>query len=149
VRREKHAGLVEEAGAHEVAIGEGAEAASDFGPFDLIAESVGGAVLGEALGMLAPGGTCVAFGVSGEAEATFDVSSFYYTGGASLYGFILFHEVVAKPASWGLRRLVGLVAKGQLHPRISFESSWAEVGTAAQRLLDRGYQGKAVLHLEG
>jgi hypothetical protein len=102
VRREEHIRLVEEAGAHEVAVGEGAGAASVLGPFDLIVESVGGAVLGEALRMLAPGGTCVAFGVSGGTEATFDVQSFYFTGGASLYGFILFHEVIAKPASEGL-----------------------------------------------
>ena len=149
VRREEHIRLVEEAGAHEVAVGEGAGAASGFGPFDLILESVGGAVLGEALGMLAPGGTCVAFGVSGGTEATFDVRSFYFTGGASLYGFILFHEITARPASEGLGRLVGLVAEGRLNPRISVEASWAEVGDVAQRLLDRGYQGKAVLRVEG
>ena len=148
VRREEHAELVEEAGAHEVAVGEGAEAASGLGPFDLILESVGGVVLGEALGMLAQGGTCVSFGVSGGAEATFGVSSFYLTGGASLYGFILFHEVAAKPASQGLGRLVGLVAEGRLHPRISFEASWTEIGEVAQSLLDRSYQGKAVLRVE-
>jgi NADPH:quinone reductase-like Zn-dependent oxidoreductase len=149
VRREEHIRLVEEAGAHEVAVGEGAGAASGLGPFDLILESVGGAVLGEALGMLAPGGTCVAFGMSGGAEVTFDVRSFYFTGGASLYGFILFHEVIAKPASGGLGRLVELVAEGRLRPRISVEASWTEVGAVAQSLLDRGYQGKAVLHVEG
>jgi NADPH:quinone reductase-like Zn-dependent oxidoreductase len=110
---------------------------------------VGGAILGEALGMLAPGGTCVAFGVSGGAETTFDVRSFYFTGGASLYGFILFHEIIAKPASEGLGRLVGLVAEGRLRPRISVEGSWVEIGTVAQSLLDRGYQGKAVLRVEG
>ncbi len=148
VRREEHADLVEEAGAHEVAIGEGAEAAGGLGPFDLILESVGGVVLGEALGMLAQGGTCVSFGNSSGAEATFDVSSFYLTGGASLYGFIIFHDVVAKPASEGLGRLVGLVAEGRLHPRISFEASWTEIGDVAQSLLDRSYQGKAVLRVE-
>jgi NADPH2:quinone reductase len=149
VRREEHIRLVEEAGAHEVAVGEGAGAASVLGPFDLIVESVGGVVLGEALRMLAPGGMCVAFGVSGGTEATFDVQSFYFTGGASLYGFILFHELIAKPASEGLGRLARLVAEGRLSPRISVEAFWAEVGDVAQRLLDRGYQGKAVLRVEG
>ena len=149
VRREEPIRLVEEAGAHEVVVGEGAGAASVFGPFDLIMESVGGAVLGEALRMLAPGGMCVAFGVSGGTEVTFDVQSFYFTGGASLYGFILFHEVIAKPASEGLGRLAKLVAEGWLSPRISVEAFWAEVGDVAQRLLDRGYQGKAVLRVEG
>ena len=66
-----------------------------------------------------------------------------------MYGFILFHEITARPASEGLGRLVGLVAEGRLNPRISVEASWAEVGDVAQRLLDRGYQGKAVLRIEG
>ena len=148
VRREEHVRLAEEAGAHEVVVGEGAEVARELGPFDLILESVGGAVLGEALGMLAPGGTCVAFGASGGTETTFDVRSFYFTGGANLYGFILFHEIIAKPASEGLGRLVGLVAEGRLRPRISVEGSWVEVGTVAQSLLDRGYHSKAVLRVE-
>ena len=149
LRRGEHIGLVEEAGAHEVAVGEDAGVASRLGPFDLIVEAVGGAVLGEVLGMLTPGGMCVAFGVSGGTEATFDVRSFYFTGGASLYGFVLFHEVIAKPASEGLGRLARLVAEGRLTPRISIEDSWAGIGNVAQRLLDRGYQDKAVLRVEG
>jgi hypothetical protein len=54
--------------------------------------------------------------VSGGTEATFDVQSFRFTGGASLYVFILFHEVIAKPASEGLGRLARLVAEGRLSP---------------------------------
>lgn len=80
--------------------------------------------------------------MSGGTEATFDVQSFRFTGGASLYGFILFHEVIAKPASEGLGRLARLVAEGRLSPCISVEAFWAEVGDVAQRLLDRGYQGR-------
>ncbi|WP_228282497.1 zinc-binding dehydrogenase [Rubrobacter tropicus] len=149
VRREEHAGLVREAGAAEVAVGEGAAAAGRFGPFDLILDSLGGGPLGEAMGMISPRGTCVAFGPSAGAEATFDVSAFYLSGGASLYGFILFHEVLAKPASDGLARLTKLVAEGRLAPRISVEEPWTEVGPVARRLLDRGYPGKAVLRVEG
>lgn len=149
LRREEHIELAEEAGAHEVAVGEDAGVASRLGPFDLVMESVGGAVLGDVLGMLSPGGMCVSFGASGGTETTFDVRSFYFTGGASLYGFILFHEVIAKPASEGLGRLARLVAEERLNPRVSVEGSWTEIGSVAQRLLDRGYQGKAVLHVEG
>ena len=147
VRREEHVGLVREAGAHEVAVGEDAEAARELGPYDLVLESVGGGVLGGALGMLATGGTCVSFGVSAATEATFDVRSFYLTGGASLYGFILFHEILSHPASEGLSRLAGLVADGSLDPRIELEAPWTEIGAAAKRLIDRGYVGKAVLHV--
>ena len=149
VRREEHVGLVRGTGAAEVVVGEGAAAAREHGPFDLILDSLGGRPLGEALAMISPRGTCVAFGPTTGAESTFDVSRFYLSGGASLYGFILFHEVLGKPASDGLGRLGRLVADGRLEPRISVEESWTEVGTVARRLLERGYAGKAVLRVEG
>lgn len=147
VRREEHVEMVREAGAHQVVVDEGGAAARENGPYHLILESVGGEVLGNALSMLAPEGTCVSFGVSGGAEVTFDARSFYFTGGAKLYGFILFHEVLAHPASGGLARLVRLVDEGRLRPRIEVEASWTEVGETAARLIDRGYTGKAVLHI--
>lgn len=149
VRREEHIELVREAGAHEVAIGEDGTAAREYGPFGLILESVGGAVLGNALAMLATDGTCVSFGVSGGAEATFDVRNFFYAGGARLYGFIIFHEVVAHPASEGLARLVRLVDEGSLTPRIAVEADWMEIGAVADRLMRRGFTGKAVLRVGG
>src|SRR5215210_451743 len=65
LRREEHERLVREAGAHEIAIGEDAESAGAFGTYHLILESVGGKILGDVIGMLAPGGMCVSFGVSG------------------------------------------------------------------------------------
>lgn len=148
VRRAEQESLIREAGAHEVAIVEGASAAEEYGPYHLILESVGGRVLGESLAMLAPGGTCVTFGVSASPETTFDIRSFFGTGAATLYGFILFHEVLANPASEGLARLAGLIAEGRLKPHIGLEASWQEIGDTAGKLLDRSYTGKAVLHLE-
>ncbi len=145
VRREEHEQLVHQAGAHQVAVGEDAEDARRFGPYHLVLESVGGEVLGNAISMLAPRGVCISFGSSGEAEASFDVRSFFLAGGASLYGFIIFHEILAHPASDGLARLSRLVAEGRLVPHVSVEASWDEVGDIAQMLLDRGYTGKAVL----
>lgn len=145
VRRPEHERLAREAGAHEVAVGEGA---AGFGPYDLILDSVGGRVLGEALSMLATNGSCVAFGGSASYEVTFDVRDFYLTGGAKVHGFILFHEVLSRPASVGLSRLSALVADGRLVPRVEVEASWAEVGEVARKLLDRGFTGKAVLHVE-
>ncbi len=148
IRRQEHIELVREAGAHEVAMAEDGAAAAEYGPYDLILESVGGAVLGNALSMLAPEGTCVSFGVSGGPEATFDVRSLFVTGGASLYGFILFHEVLAHPASEGLARLAKLVDEGHLTPRIEVVADWTEIGEVAARLMDRGFTGKAVLRVE-
>jgi NADPH:quinone reductase-like Zn-dependent oxidoreductase len=147
VRREEHEELVREAGAHEVVVDEGGAAAEEHGPYHLILDSVGGEVLGNALSMLAPGGTCVSFGVSGGAEVTFDARELYLAGGARLYGFILFHEVIARPASGGLARLLSLVDEGRLRPRIEVEAPWTDVGEVAARLIDRGYTGKAVLRV--
>ncbi len=147
VRRRENEALVREAGAQEVAFGEDGSTAREFGPYHLVLESLGGRVLGDALAMLAPGGTCVTFGISAAAEATFDVRSFYFTGGASLYGFILFHEVLTKPASEGLARLSRLVAEGRLHPKVSVKAPWTEVADVARQLLDRGFTGKAVLRV--
>lgn len=147
IRRAEHEGLVREAGAHEVVVGEVA-ATARFGPYDLILDSVGGPVLGGALSMLAPGGSCVAFGGSAAPEVTFDVRDFFLTGGATIHGFILFHEVLSRPASVGLARLVSLVAERRLVPRVEVEAPWTEVGEVAQKLLDRDFTGKAVLHVE-
>ena len=65
----------------------------------------------------------------------------------SLYGFILFHELNRVPASEGLARLAHLVATGHLKPRISVEAPWTELGPLAERLTNRDFPGKAVLHL--
>ncbi len=147
IRSADREALVREAGAHEVVTGNDTSAAHEHGPYDLVLESVGGEVLASALAMLAPGGICVSFGVSADAEATFDVRSFYLTGGATLYGFILFHEVLARPASEGLGRLSRLVAEGALRPHIELEAPWEEIGDVAGRLVERDYAGKAVLHV--
>jgi NADPH:quinone reductase-like Zn-dependent oxidoreductase len=149
VRRDEHEALARDAGAHDVAVGERGSAAEEYGPFDLVVDSVGGAVLGDALGMLATGGACVSFGTSAGNEVTFDARGFYLTGSARLCGFILFHEVRARPASDGLARLLKLVADGRLKTNISIREPWTEVGEVAQRLLDRGYTGKAVLRVAG
>jgi NADPH:quinone reductase len=149
IRRREHEELVLETGAHEVVVDGTGAAAGDPGPYHLILESVGGEVLGNALSMLAPEGTCVSFGTSASEEVTFDARNLYLAGGAKLYGFILFHEVLARPASDGLARLVGLVDEGTLQPRIEVQESWTEVGEVAGQLIDRGYTGKAVLLVGG
>ncbi len=56
--------------------------------------------------------------------------------------------MLAKPASEGLARLSRLVAEGQLRPHVSVKASWTEVGDVARQLLDRGFDGKAVLRVE-
>jgi NADPH:quinone reductase len=142
--REKHARA---AGAHEVIVGEDPSAAAKHGPYDLILESLSGDSLGAGLKMIAPNGMCVLYGVSAASETTFDASIFMRTGGATLYGFILFHEVHHRPASVGLGRLVRMVAEGTLHPQIEQEAPFNDIAQVAQKLYSRGIAGKAVLHL--
>jgi NADPH2:quinone reductase len=147
IRQADRESLVREYGAHEVVASDDASAAREHGPYDLVLESVGGQALANALSMLATGGTCVSLGATAAAETTFDARSFYLTGGATLYGFILWHELHARPASEGLARLLRLVAEVSLQPHIELEAPWAEIGDVAGRLIDRDFAGKAVLHV--
>ena len=147
IRQSRGEGLVREAGADEVAIGEDATSAAPFGPYDHIVDSVGGATLGTALGLLAPDGVAVNFGPTGGTTTSLDVPRFYGTGGLRLHGLIIFHELERQPAGVGLARLVRLVADGRLRPHVEVEAPWTEIGAIAQRLNDRAYTGKAVLHV--
>jgi NADPH:quinone reductase-like Zn-dependent oxidoreductase len=123
-------------------------AAAPHAPFHLVLDSVGGSALAAALTMLAPGGTCVTFGVSESPTSAIASGEFFRIGGVKLYGLILFHELRRiEPAGDGLALLAGLVARGALRPHIAVEAPWTEIGSIARQLLDRSFAGKAVLHL--
>ena len=144
-RRADQAEALRRRGAHEVVVGDEIPPAPRY---DLVIESVGGRTLGTALAALDRGGVCVTLGVSATAEVTFDARQFFFTGRTTLYGFYLFTELGAEPASAGLRRLADLVAAGRLTPHISLERPWGEIARVAQDLMDRRFAGKAVLTLE-
>jgi NADPH:quinone reductase len=137
--------LARRLGADAMALGPDLGAAAR-GPFDLILESVGGPTLGAALGLLAPGGTCVLFGASDNAVTTFNGTEFR-VGGTSLYGLYLGYELQFEPPSVGLAHLGDLVGQGRLDPVVEVSAPWIEVGRIAQGLLDRRFVGKAVLTL--
>ena len=86
------------------------------------------------------------YGVTGGAEVPFDARAFYGTGGASVYGFILFHELCQTPAGLGLARLPRLLHQGKLRASVEVEGKLADIGDLAQRLTDRAFTGKAVVH---
>lgn len=148
IRQADQTELVKAAGAQAIVVGEDLPTESEYGPYDLIVESVGGKTLAAALASVAPDGTVVLFGTSGGTEVTFNAQRFYgISSGASLYALILFQELRQEPASVGLKRLLKLVAQGQLKPHIAVEAPWTQVAEIAQQLLDRRYLGKAVLHV--
>jgi len=148
IRREEHRATVAEWCGDRVVLGRDLAAAKPHGPFWLILDSLGGPALNAALGMLQPNGTCVTFGVSEASTTSFESRAFFGTGGTRLYGLTLFHELMSvERAGIGLRLLAELIAAGKLRPRVAVEAPWSEIGTIAQRLIDRDFTGKAVLHI--
>jgi NADPH2:quinone reductase len=144
-RRADQAPVLRQWGAHDVVVGDEIPPSPKY---DLVVESVGGRTLGTALAALERAGVCVTLGVSAAAEVTFDTRQFFVTGRSTLYGFYLFTELGAEPASVGLRRLAELVAAGQLAPHVSLERPWTDVAQVAQDLMARRFPGKAVLTLD-
>jgi NADPH:quinone reductase-like Zn-dependent oxidoreductase len=148
-RRAERVADIRQAGAHHVIVSEDLEAARQSGPYHLILDAVGGNVLGNALSMLAPGGTAVSYGSSSDLQGTvtFKPQAFYWAGGANLYGLIIFHELARRPGSEDLGILARLIADGRLHPHIDLELSWTHIADAVQSLLERRITGKVVLTL--
>ena len=148
IRREELRPTVADSCTGGVIVGPTIEAARPSGPYHLILDSVGGATLGAALTMLRAGGTCVTFGVSEGPTSTFESGNFFRQGGARLYGLFLFDELRrGEPASDGLALLSQLVAQAALKPLVEVEAPWTEIGSMAQKLMERKFSGKAVLHV--
>lgn len=144
IRERSHETLMRDLGAASIALS--SEVALPKERFSLILESVGGSSLAAALGLLAPGGTCVLFGASQSAETTFDASKFR-VGGTSLYGLVLGYELQREPPSIGLPPLLEAMATGFLKAMISVERPWLDIGAVAADLMARRFSGKAVLTL--
>ncbi len=146
-RHARNEALVREAGADEVIVGDDLSEAGAYGPYHLIIESVGGKTLASALSLLATGATCVTLGWSASPEVTMDVSNLIRTGRTTLYGLGMYQEFDSRPRSEDLAWLAQMVARQQLRTPIEVEASWHEIGDVVQRLLQRQFTGKAVLHL--
>ncbi|OZB94277.1 zinc-binding dehydrogenase [Paenibacillus sp. XY044] len=146
---EEKAKIVREAGADEVVVGySGISSGHQFGPYDLIIDSVGGDTLAALLPLLAPQGVCVALGYSSSPAATIDMMNLVNAGGRTLYSFFLGEELSRYSVADDLHLLARMVTSGRLSPRIDVEAPWTDIGAIAQSLLERKYSGKAVLRID-
>lgn len=117
---------------------------------EVIVDAVGGPVLGAALQRVAPGGTVVNFAATTPEPVSYPTRELFARApGARLYGLYIFSELErTRSCSADLGRLAALIAAGRLDPQIALSASWREVGRAAEALLDRRVNGKAVLTVE-
>lgn len=130
-------------GADEVVVG--LDQAARTGPFNMIFDGAGGALLGRALGWLRPRGMVVQFGdAGGDEDTTFDARWFRLRdgdmfGGTTLYGFFLFEELTRPvgAASGGqlLSELGFLLDQHALEPGIGRTARWDDIDSVCRSLL--------------
>ncbi len=147
VRNAEHTELLRRLGASNVIVGSTADAGGDA-TYDLILESLGGDSLGAALSMLAPDGAVVNFGQTIAGRTTFASNEFYSTGGATLHGFIIFHDAEKTPVGADLETLAGRVAAGTLATSIDATLPFDELIAAISARSERKLTGKIVVTLD-
>lgn len=150
VRREAHVADAKKDGADAVVVTETLEEARGAGPFDVILDSVGGAALGNALGMMAEGGVCVTYGNSSHQTSTFNAMAFFHPRANTRFvGFFLWPVLDRQPAIGLLDRLARLANSGALRPRTDVVAPWTEVTDLVGRFQRRELTGKVVLTTDG
>ncbi|MEV5706513.1 zinc-binding dehydrogenase [Actinoallomurus sp. NPDC052274] len=129
-----------ELGADEVVTDLRDVAAPVFGVLD----NVGGALLAEAFGLVAPGGCAQSIGMASREPTTIDFEQERLAGGRKrLEPFNVGREAFGPDLAY----LVDLLARGTLDPQIGWRGSWDRAPEAAQALLARRVRGKAVLDI--
>ncbi|WP_395370778.1 zinc-binding dehydrogenase [Streptomyces tubercidicus] len=109
------------------------------GEVDVLLDNVGGALLGELLGRMAPGGTVISIGAT-SGEPTPVQPYQLVAGRLKLIGIQAGGDTGAD-----LAHLVRLVAEGRLEPSVDRVADWSQAGQTALALVNREIRGKAVL----
>ena len=118
---------------------------TDESTFDLAIESIGGALLGQTLARMAPGGTAVSIGASSDEATTFDVLALVRRGAINLYAMSLFQEMERQGVgARELGDLLALVLARRLDPQVDLQRSWHEMGPMLAALGERAVAGKAI-----
>jgi NADPH:quinone reductase-like Zn-dependent oxidoreductase len=144
IRDPGDAQLLQTIGANDVIVGSAADA-KQRPRFDVILESLGGDSLAAAVGCVAADGVVVTFGQTISGQSTINVAQLYATGGASIYGFYLFHEARRRPVARDLERLCELVATGRLRTHVDVRYDAAQIEEAIAALRERRVTGKVVV----
>jgi NADPH:quinone reductase len=110
---------------------------------DIVIESMGGTVTGEALSSLAPGGVLITLGYSAGRKATIDVTDLIWKG-ARMAGFSLFAQSPAAiAAAW--RDILPLIVSGSVKPIVERVYPFGEAAGALRHLIEDRPFGKIVL----
>jgi NADPH2:quinone reductase len=110
---------------------------------DIVIESIGGAVTGEALSSLGLGGVLITLGYSAGRKTTIDVTDLIWKG-AQMFGFSLFAQSpTAIAAAW--RAIIPLIVSGSVKPAVEQVYLLSEAGEALRHLIEDRPFGKVVL----
>ncbi len=149
VRAPEQSGRAKELGADDVVVtSDGAELAA-AGAFDLVVDGIGGVLLQNAVGALSRDGLAVSYGVTGGPTLELPLGALMGKGRATVRGLNLYAVSERVPPAEWLARLVNLVESGRLAVDVVDRGSWKDVAQACEDLLNRRFDGKAVLHVDG
>jgi NADPH2:quinone reductase len=110
---------------------------------DIVIDSIGGSVTGEALSSLALGGVLITLGYAAGRKTTIDVTDLIWKR-ARMAGFSLFAQTPsAIAAAW--RDLIPLMLTGSVKPIVERVYALPEAGAALRHLIEERPFGKVVL----
>src|SRR5580700_2041615 len=110
---------------------------------DIVIESIGGTVTGEALSSLGLGGVLITLGYSAGRKTTIDVKDLIWKG-ARMAGFSLFAQSpIGIATAW--RDIIPLVVGGSVKPIVERVYPFGEAGEALRHLVEDRPFGKVVL----
>lgn len=144
VRRAERAATLEGPGIRVVVAPEGLGSAAEFGPYDVILDSVGGADLSAAIALVGTAGVCVTFGDAGTDPAAFHPRPLFRNGGR-ICGLFVHDEVQRDPPAPPLAAMMQLIEDGLLQPEIQVCAPWEKIDALGRDLMERRIAGKAVL----
>lgn len=151
VRKQEQIESIKEIGADNVVASADGSGLDRGGPYRLVVDGVGGAMLGKLIPLVSKAGTLVLYGVTAgtSAEVTLYPDLFGDGGQRNIYGLTLYTEVELEPSSNGLRRLLALLQQGRLRTEIARAENWQHAGELATALLNREVTGKVVALVPG